>query len=68
MKTGEFEQALANDAATSFWFREQVENTKQRDPIDALRDAETLVSVLKERVRLLVGDQAMNSSEHEVRS
>lgn len=53
MKVGEYEQALANDPATSRWLREQFEVTKERDPVDALLDAETLVSALKARLTLL---------------
>lgn len=63
MKIGEFEHALANDPATSFWLKEQFEATKKRDPVDALRDAETLVFALKARVNLLVEEQSCSQDE-----
>ncbi|EKA5635970.1 hypothetical protein OKZ62_001874 [Vibrio navarrensis] len=53
MKVSEYEQALANDSSTSFWLREQFEVTKNRDPLAALLDAQTLVSALKARIKLL---------------
>ncbi len=56
IKVGEREQALAHDPATSYWLREQLEATKKRDPIDALRDAQTLAAVLKSRVSHLLDD------------
>ncbi|MGD8116888.1 hypothetical protein [Vibrio sp. TRT 29B02] len=56
VKVGEREQALANDPSTSFWLREQFEATKKRDPVDALKDAQTLVAVLKARVALTIAD------------
>ncbi|MBW8191308.1 hypothetical protein K0504_09690 [Neiella marina] len=52
MKIGEFEQAIANDPSTSFWLKEQLEATKHRDPVDALDDAESLVSALKSRLNM----------------
>ncbi|AIW22497.1 hypothetical protein F0267_28295 [Vibrio coralliilyticus] len=38
------------DPACSFWIKKQLEATKQRDPIDALNDAELLVAILKQRL------------------
>lgn len=59
MRTGEFEQALQYDPNTSSWLKEQFERTKQRDPVDALKDAEALVSALKARIKLLVEDNLL---------
>jgi len=53
MLKGEFEQALANDPSTSHWLKEQFEETAERDPVDALNDAEALVSALRTRLELL---------------
>lgn len=53
---GEFEKALLGDTNTSQWLLEQFEATKKRDPIDALKDAESLVSVLKARLKLACGE------------
>ncbi|MDC5870232.1 hypothetical protein OPW39_15600 [Vibrio europaeus] len=50
------ERELVNDPSTSFWLKEQFELTKKRDLIDALSDAEILVSVLKSRVNLLLSN------------
>ena len=44
---------LHADIATSFWLREALEESRRRDPADALRDAELLVAVLAERLNAL---------------
>ncbi|HBD2603742.1 hypothetical protein [Enterobacter kobei] len=56
MRIGEFEQALKHDPSTSYWLKEQFEVTKERDPVDALNDAEALVSALKTRLKLLADE------------
>lgn len=53
VRKGEFEQALTNDPNTSHWLKEQFEKTAERDPVDALNDAEALVSALRTRLKLL---------------
>lgn len=40
--------ALLANPATSWWLREAVNGGLSRDPVDALRDAVTLVAILKE--------------------
>jgi hypothetical protein len=49
----DLEHNIQNDPSTSFWLHEQLRRTKERDPVDALNDAETLVSVLKNRLKKL---------------
>lgn len=51
------EQSLMKDPATSNWLKEQLKSTKLRDPVDAINDAEVLVSVLKERASTIVEEQ-----------
>lgn len=51
MKQGALEESIVNDLSASFWLKEQLSNTKRRDPVDALNDAEALVLVLKERLQ-----------------
>lgn len=53
MRTSELEETLEHDPATSYWLKNQFQETKKRDPIDALNDAETLVAALKARVDVL---------------
>ncbi|WP_290573509.1 hypothetical protein [Idiomarina sp.] len=53
MRKGEYEKALINDPSTSYWLKEQFEKTAERDPVDALNDAESLVSALRARLKLL---------------
>lgn len=43
------EQDLLADPACSYWLRERLRDTRQRDPVDALRDAQLLVDVLEQR-------------------
>ncbi|WP_339145234.1 hypothetical protein [Pseudoalteromonas galatheae] len=57
MRIGELEQALQHDPNTSYWLKEQFKVTKERDPVDALNDAEALVSALKSRIKLLAEEQ-----------
>ncbi len=57
MRIGELEQALQHDPSTSYWLKEQFKVTKERDPVDALNDAEALVSALKSRIKLLAEEQ-----------
>lgn len=47
------EQALLDDPATSNWLKQQIASTAQRDPVDALNDAEVLVNVLNARLATL---------------
>ena len=42
---------ILNSPATSYWLRKTIESAMVRDPVDALRDAETLLAVLEERLR-----------------
>ncbi|TNC79329.1 MAG: hypothetical protein C9356_19720 [Oleiphilus sp.] len=53
MRVSEFEAAIQDDPSTSYWLKEQLASTKQRDPIDALNDAESLVRALKGRLIML---------------
>lgn len=57
MRIGELEQALQHDPSTSYWLKEQFKVTKERDPVDALNDAEALVSALKARIKLSAEEQ-----------
>lgn len=53
MKISEFEQAVQYDPSTSYWLKEQLAVTKERDVVDALNDAQALVTALKGRLALL---------------
>lgn len=54
----ESEQALQSNLCTSHWLKEQFKVTKERDPVDALNDAEALVSILKMRLKRLTEKQS----------
>jgi hypothetical protein len=45
------ETRLLDDYATSYWLKAQLLASRARDPVDALRDAEILVAVLRQRLR-----------------
>ena len=45
------EQELLIDPCSSRWLRQQIEGLRLRDPVDALRDAEVLVALLRFRLR-----------------
>lgn len=50
IKISEFEQAIAYDPNTSDWLKGQLKATKKRDVVDALSDAQALVTALKGRI------------------
>lgn len=43
------EQAILSDPAASFWLKRNVLETRERDPVDAVRDAELLATLLRQR-------------------
>lgn len=57
VKTNELEQALQQEPSTSYWLKAQLKQTKERDIVDALNDAELLVLALKTRLTLLTQSQ-----------
>jgi len=46
---------LESSPATSYWLMEAVRDLNQRDPVDALNDAEALLHVVKMRYREICG-------------
>jgi hypothetical protein len=40
---------VLSDPACSYWLRDRIREALARDPLDALRDAETLVAILEAR-------------------
>lgn len=46
---------VLNDPAASFWLKDAIRHSLNRDTLNALRDAEMLVKVLQERQRALAG-------------
>lgn len=47
------ETVILADPSTSFWLRQAIKDTRHRDPVDSLNDAELLVKIL--RLRCAVG-------------
>lgn len=43
------EKELMEDFSVSFWLKQQIIESKSRDPLDALRDADLLVQILEQR-------------------
>lgn len=43
------EEVLANPA-TSFWLQSALRSATQRDPVDAVHDAELLLAILRQRL------------------
>jgi len=41
------------DPATSYWLRDALKSAFQRDPVDALADAELLTALLSQRLAVL---------------
>lgn len=52
------EKVYLDDPATSFWLKRQIIETRDRDPLDALSDAQLLVDILSTRVHSLARDAA----------
>ncbi|ENL3888464.1 hypothetical protein [Vibrio cholerae] len=63
MKTNNLEQTLLSDPSTSNWLKEQLDLTKNRDPVDALNDAEVLVTVLESRLNTVTQRQQDKQSK-----
>ena len=42
--------AVLADPSSSYWLRDAIKSAMKRDPLDALRDAETLAEVLRENL------------------
>lgn len=53
MDTVDYEQEVMNDPSTSYWLREQIEKSKERDILDLLNDTESLVLILKARLKAM---------------
>lgn len=43
------EQAILNSQSASFWLKDAIRSTRQRDIVDALKDAEILLAILNAR-------------------
>ena len=41
---------ILKDPSTSYWLKHAIKSALKRDPVDALRDAETLVELLKAKL------------------
>jgi hypothetical protein len=50
--------ATLADPSTTYWLRDAIKSVLARDPVDALRDAETLASLLRERLADLTAHAA----------
>lgn len=59
----EEEQEILRSPECSRWLKEQLQATQERDVLDALCDAEVLVSCLKRRFELLAGTHD-NATQH----
>lgn len=44
------ENLILSDPAASYWLKEQIEKTKERDCVDVLNDIEVLRNVILERI------------------
>ena len=49
----DFEKDIVSDPGTSYWLKRRLEETKTRDVVDALKDAEALVKAIHGRLDLL---------------
>jgi len=49
---------ILDDLAASFWLKNALRSALNRDPVDALNDAEVLVVALKERLDFVVNGEA----------
>jgi len=45
--------AILSDPCASFWIKNALRSALERDPVDALNDAELLVNVLQENLAIL---------------
>jgi hypothetical protein len=59
------ESKLLNDSATTFWLKEQITQSKERDILDAINDAETLLLVLHNRFNSAVESKSADTLQHD---
>jgi len=43
------EESIFSDPSTSYWLRQQIKDSEERDILDALKDAELLAAILQKR-------------------
>ena len=48
--------AILDDPCASFWIKNALRSALERDPVDALNDAEVLVNILQENLGILQGE------------
>lgn len=48
-------EAIMASKVTSHWLKNTLASAMERDPVDALDDAETLVSILEQRLTAIQG-------------
>lgn len=45
----DLEQRVMQDPSSSFWLKEQIEATDERDVLDVMKDVEILLSIIHQR-------------------
>lgn len=51
IKQNSLEKNIINCSSTSRWLKEQINLSENRDPVDAINDAEILIKVLEDRIK-----------------
>lgn len=55
--TEQDEEKRLRDPSISLWLKDQINDSKERDVVDALQDAEVLVDILRSRLSRMVDPQ-----------
>jgi len=50
---------LMNDPSTSYWLKDSIKSALTRDIVDALTDAEMLVSILQQKCQEILEDNGL---------
>lgn len=58
-------QQLLDDPCSSFWLKQSLAAALQRDPVDAVNDAEALAGVLRARADAVLGTPSSVSTQGE---
>ena len=51
------ENEILNDPAMSYWLKDAIKKSEQRDIVDALNDAEFLVGYLRQKLDIIQGSR-----------
>ncbi len=56
-------KAFLASQSVSFWLKDAIRSSLDRDPVDAVNDVEDLLAILSERLQVILEEDALLSSQ-----